>query len=410
MKEGFLDFTREEYMARIQKARKLMESRDVDALFLTKEENLMYFTGLKHPLYNSKYWVITCLLPRDRDPVFVVPPVVGRGITPKSAAFTDVKSYATGFGLDDMLLHTIGCDPKIMSLPHLAKIVFKEYGLEEGRIGIEGGQSVRLNIDLEEFESIKRLVPRAEFVDGSDVIWACRMFKSSEEQNYMRKACEATQNAIQAGWNAIKEGETLGNVAKKAKTAMLEYGAEVGFTILGAGPPMANHESDPGHVLKKGQVVYIDLGAVYKHYYADMTRMAHIGQPSKEWRKMYEEVLIPAHNAGIDAVQPGARMIDIFVAVKSVYDKAGVGKYCRTRFGHGIGLELHELPSLGDFRAGLGDMATILEPGMVFTLEPGFHPKAKEGLTFRVEDDIVVTETGCRTLNDREKFKELYIA
>jgi Xaa-Pro dipeptidase len=133
----------------------------------------------------------------------------------------------------------------------------------------------------------------------------------------------------------------------------------------------------------------IDWGATYDGYCSDLTRTFAIGNVDDELRKIYETVKT-ANEAGRAAGKPGSPAAVVDQAARGVIEKAGYGKFFTHRTGHGLGMEAHESPYM------FGENPQVLEPGMVYTVEPGIYLPDHGGV--RIEDNVVVTEDGSRTL------------
>lgn len=150
--------------------------------------------------------------------------------------------------------------------------------------------------------------------------------------------------------------------------------------------------------IQKGDFILFDLGVVYKGYCSDITRTVAFGEPDEEKRKIYETVK-KAEQAAIDLVRPGVKARDLDKAARDVITDAGYGEYFTHRLGHGLGISVHEFPSI------TGTNELELQEGMVFTIEPGIYNPEVTGV--RIEDDVVVTADGVEVLT---KFpKELRI-
>jgi Xaa-Pro aminopeptidase/Xaa-Pro dipeptidase len=184
---------------------------------------------------------------------------------------------------------------------------------------------------------------------------------------------------------ALMIGSIIGELG-----GMLSFG-----TLVQSGPNSALPHLEPsGRRLAPGDFVLLDFGAAYGGYKADSTRMAVVGEPSERHREIHGLVLA-AHDAAIDAVRPGATTGEVDGAARRVIDGAGYGERFFHRIGHGLGLEAHEDPSLDP------GSRTVLEAGMVFTIEPGIYIPGWGGV--RIEDDIVVEEGGCRVLTKADR-------
>jgi Xaa-Pro aminopeptidase len=144
-------------------------------------------------------------------------------------------------------------------------------------------------------------------------------------------------------------------------------------------------------VIQQGDSVVFDFGATYEHYWSDITRTLHVGEPSAEYRKVYETVLA-ANRAARAAVKPGVACQEIDRAARKVIEDAGYGEYFIHRLGHGLGLDGHEEPYMVEGNT------LPLQPGMVFSDEPGIYIAGQFGV--RIEDILVCTEDGAEALND----------
>jgi Xaa-Pro aminopeptidase/Xaa-Pro dipeptidase len=141
--------------------------------------------------------------------------------------------------------------------------------------------------------------------------------------------------------------------------------------------------------VRSGELLLIDFGAAWGGYKADITRTMAVGRADMRQRAVHETVL-RAHDAAVAAVRPGVTAGDVDRAAREVIEAAGLGEFFIHRTGHGLGLEAHEDPSLDP------GSATVLESGMVVTVEPGVYVPGWGGV--RIEDDVVVEEGGCRLL------------
>ena len=137
----------------------------------------------------------------------------------------------------------------------------------------------------------------------------------------------------------------------------------------------------------------LDFGGVYDGYCVDLTRTVELGSPTAEWRRLAAAVA-EAQAAAIAAVQPGVPASRIDAAAREVLVRHGLGEAFGHATGHGIGLEIHEEPRIAKRMEGQTD--ALLEPGMVFTIEPGAYVEGVGGA--RLEDDVLVTATGCEVL------------
>ena len=219
-----------------------------------------------------------------------------------------------------------------------------------------------------------------------------RMIKDASEIATIRKACSISDRAFADMLDFIKPGQTTElQVANFLDFRMREYGASgVSFeTIAASGYRSAMpHGVASEKVIQSGENLTLDFGCYYNHYVSDMTRTIHIGDTTDEEREIYD-VVLRANQAVIDSVKTGMTRRDYDKLARDVIEKAGYGEHFTHGIGHGIGLDIHEIPFFGN-------SDELVEVGMTITDEPGIYLDNKYGV--RIEDDLVVTENGCEVL------------
>ena len=195
----------------------------------------------------------------------------------------------------------------------------------------------------------------------------------------------------------IRPGPSESEIAGELELAARQRGAEqMSFpTIIAAGQrsalPHGRASKEP--IPSRGFVV-CDFGVILASYCSDMTRTVHVGRPQAEARAAYEAVR-EAQQAAIAAVQPGVTVGEVDQAARKLLQKRNLSKYFTHSTGHGLGLEVHEAPRVA------AGQAEILRPGMVITIEPGVYQSGKGGV--RIEDTVVVTDSGCEILTPSPK-------
>jgi Xaa-Pro aminopeptidase len=232
---------------------------------------------------------------------------------------------------------------------------------------------------------------------ASGVVEGMRMVKSPEEIERIRKSVELNSRAFEQAFKKARPGMREYELATEIDYRMRRLGADgpAFETIVAAGARSALPHSRPGEArLEANQLLLIDMGAMVDGYASDMTRMAHFGKPPKKVRKAYDAVL-EAQLAAIAAVRPGRSGAAVDQAARDVLTAAGLGEAFVHSTGHGLGLEIHEDPRIG--KAGKVKLA----PGMAITIEPGIYLEGWGGI--RVEDTVVVTDSGCEVLTPTPK-------
>lgn len=254
------------------------------------------------------------------------------------------------------------------------------------RIGYEGSVAATCYLRM------KEAFPDAELVDVQRELLLARAVKTPREIEAIR-AAEALTCGI---WEDVRAwarpGMTEKEIQRRVRALMCERADGEAFdTIICAGANAAEcHHVPDGTVWKPGRPLLADLGAKAGGVCSDMTRNIVPEKPDARYRKAYATVL-EANMAAIAAVKPGAVCGDIDAIARSIIDKAGYAGAFGHSLGHGVGFEIHESPNFAP------KSGTVLEPGMLVTVEPGIYLPGKLGV--RIEDLVLVTETGCEVLS-----------
>jgi Xaa-Pro aminopeptidase len=261
------------------------------------------------------------------------------------------------------------------------------------RIGFEGSRMLfetyqRIKSALRSGASLKPLAP---------VVEKLRMIKSPEEIERIRRSVLTNSKAFEKTIGSIRPGVSESSIAGELEYRMRRLGAEKAAfdTIVAFGARAALPHARPTAArLSNGELVLIDMGSCQDGYMSDMTRVVFLGRPSNRLRKMYGAVA-KAQLAAINAVRPGVTAAHVDRQARKVLETEGLGKAFVHSTGHGLGLEIHELPRLGKRDK------TRLEPGMAITIEPGAYIRDFGGI--RIEDTVLVTQSGCEILTPTSK-------
>lgn len=234
------------------------------------------------------------------------------------------------------------------------------------------------------------------FTSTESMVEDARAVKDAFEIVTLREAAARLGTVAQAAFDAVRAGDTEWAVAGMIDAAIREAGYErLAFdTIVASGPNAALPHHHPGdRAMADGDLVLLDFGGVLNGYCCDITRVASVGAPSADARRLYDAVY-DAHQAAIAAIRPGVESSAVDAAARDLLQVRGLGEAFGHSTGHGLGLDVHELPRIARARADASGVR--LEPGMVFTVEPGAYVPGLGGV--RIEDDVIVTETGCDIL------------
>ncbi len=241
----------------------------------------------------------------------------------------------------------------------------------------------------------------AEIVETEGIVEAVRMVKTPDEVEKIRKAASIADHAFAQVLPQLRPGITELEVAIELEFTMRKAGASgVSFRpIVAAGTRSALPHAEPGRrVFAHGDFVVMDFGCVVDGFCSDMTRTVVVGEPTEKHLLIYDLVL-RAQLEGLKAVRPGVTAKSVDSVARGIIEEGGYGQYFGHNLGHGVGLEIHERPRLSP------KDETVLEPGMVVTVEPGIYLPDFGGV--RIEDLVLVTEDGCSVISST--FKELYV-
>lgn len=258
------------------------------------------------------------------------------------------------------------------------------------RVGFEAA-----HVTVATLRAWQKAAPACEWVPTDNVVERLREIKDAGEIDVLRRGGALMDEVAAELPRIVARGRSENEVAEAIERAM----RSVGFsgpsfpTIVASGPHSAHPHAHPGgRRLDAGDLVVLDFGGVLDGYCLDLTRMAAVGPISKEAQALFDAVSA-AHRAAIEAVRPSVPAWQVDRAARAVLEARGLGEAFLHSTGHGLGLEIHEAPRVGRVDP---DAPTVIETGMVFTIEPGAYLEHVGGV--RLEDDVLVTETGAQLL------------
>jgi Xaa-Pro aminopeptidase len=263
---------------------------------------------------------------------------------------------------------------------------------KHAHIGLE---TAHLTVDL--FRRIRGLLLGLHIKSLKDNLDRLRMIKDPGEIERIQNAVDIHTRALDETLAWVTPDMTEQTWAIEFEYRAKRHGASaLSFeTIVASGPRSAiPHATADPVPLEPGSPVVFDHGVVFEEYCSDETATFFTGPPSKPFEEIYK-VVKDAHDAAIDAVRPGITAAAIDLVAREHIEKAGFGKYFTHSTGHGVGLEIHEAPTIST------NDHTRITPGMVFTIEPGIYIAGKGGV--RIEDMVLVTDDGCLMLTKRPK-------
>jgi Xaa-Pro aminopeptidase len=346
---------------RLARLREAMEGQDLDAVALVPGANFYYLTGASFHLMERP----TLLVVAREGPLHAVMPVLEETRWQAAAPEADTCYWQDSDGYDGAFAALAG-------------------RLAPARIGVEG-QRMRVF----EAEALRRAFPGAAVVDAQSAISAMRLLKDAAEIDAMRRAVEISEAALAATLAVAGAGMAETEFRRRLVAEMLAAGADgLAFDpIVLAGPASADPHGEPSAArrLERGQPLLVDFGAAWGGYMADITRTFFVDSARPEHRAIYKAVRA-ANELGRTLAAPGTTLDELDGRVTDSLRGAGFADLVVHKTGHGLGLDVHEAPQVmvGNTQA--------MEPGMVFTVEPGLYRAGDIGV--RIEDDVLVTDDG----------------
>ncbi|MBO6520725.1 MAG: aminopeptidase P family protein [Rhodospirillales bacterium] len=373
---GFPD---SEFAARTQRAQKLMSEAALDALLVLTEPDVRYFTGFLTPFWQSptRPWFV--IVPASGKPVAVIP-TIGAECMARTWV-DDIRTWPAPVPADE-------------GVSLLADTLIEVTG-GSGRVGLPMGPETALRMSLNDFNKLSKLIDPLQFVDASPVMQPLRMIKSEPEIDKVRYICGVMSGVFEGLPDHLSMGMSEVEIFKTFKSLSLEAGADdVAFLVGGLGeggyadiisPPSAR-QSRPGDIL------ILDTGATFDGYFCDFDRNYAFGEPDDAAKRAHD-VVYRATEAGLATARPGVTCAELFGAMQRVMDEGGAMGNDVGRLGHGLGMQLTEWPS------NMPSDMTVLEPGMVITLEPGMT--FAEGKVMVHEENIVIRDGAPELLSRR---------
>ena len=368
-------FNIDQFEERTLKAQKLMQHHELDALLLTTETNVRYFTGFLTRFWESPTRPWYLIIPSKGKPIAVIP-AIGEALMSKTW-IEDIRTWPSPNLKDD------GISLLSDTLEEIAK---------NKKIGIPSGIETYVRMPQTD---LKKLSQNVTLTTDFDIVKKLRMTKTNEEIDKIKNACRIAADAFKRVPEIAFENVNLDDVFRKFQVLCLEAGADwVPYLAGGADTDGYDDVISPAKVapLKKRDILMLDTGLVWDGYFCDYDRNWSVGAPSKIVSNAYSQ-LLEASDAAFELAKPGATASDLFHAMNSILTQNSSGTDAG-RLGHGVGMSLTEWPSL------IPDDHTILEKGMVLSLEPGIAIKDK---IIVHEENIEITESGARYLSTKAK-------
>jgi len=367
--------TNDERLARLEKARRLMVASKLDGILLTGGTSLTYFTGLR---FGTSERLMALVLPAKSEPFVVCPAFevdrLNEQLPQSPLRRVDVRAWQETDSPYQLVGQTL-----------------RARGISTGRLGIE--ETVRFVFA----DGIAAASPSLTLTSATPVTAGCRMIKDGHEVELLRVASRATLACYGALFKALEPGMTEATARSLVTAGYGRLGFRGSVSVQVDKYTALPHGSEEPQTLHPNSIVMVDDGCVAEGYQSDLTRTFVLGTATDKMKRVFD-IISAAQRAALAAARPGVSLASVDAAGRKVIVDAGFGPgftFFTHRLGHGLGMDMHEWPYLVEHNM-FGWESPMLQPGMVFSNEPGIYIPGEFGV--RLEDDMVITENGAELL------------
>jgi Xaa-Pro dipeptidase len=377
---------------RIERVNAELAAAGVDALLCWKDENVRYLTGLRAQLIAGKSALLNgCLLIRGRAPILLAS---GGEVQRARIVMPWIEEIHAVPIMEARGLVRATVEQTIVPL-------LRNHGANASSLGVD-------ELAFCQFEALQELADGTTLVDGDAIMQTARRIKLPGEIALMEEACAIAEAVQYVAEETVRPGVRETDVVAEAVRELYRLGGELPHVItpfVASGEHMAPPNRIPSDkIIREGDVVFIDIGAMWSGYFGDLGRTVICGSPSRRQQEVFTAVY-ESLQAATETMRPGATNDDVAAAVYEAAASRGLdGNFISLFIGHGVGMGANEPPYIGEALAGAETV--VLEAGMTFAVEPLIWvPGVRGGAGVRLEDTILVTPDGGRPLS-RARFDE----
>lgn len=356
---------------RLEKLITWLKEENYDAAFITSTENIFYLTGFHCEPHER---LLGLFVFQNEEPILICPKM--EEVSARQAGWEhSMISYTDSEHPWEMFHHAI-----------------HKYNITISTMAVE-----KEHLNISRYEVLREMFTDTILVSVEDKLHKLRLIKDEKELKILREAAAMADEAIEIGVASIKEGRSELEILSIIEMEIKKKGInKFSFdTMVLTGENTAAPHGIPGlNKVEKGNFVLFDLGVVIDGYCSDITRTVAFGDITDAQKDVYHTVL-KSQIAAVEACRPGLRIGDLDKISRSIISSAGYGEYFTHRLGHGLGIGVHEFPSINE------GSHMLLEAGMCFTIEPGIYKPSVGGV--RIEDDVFITENGVEVLTKYPK-------
>ena len=363
----------------VSKQRELMKEVGFDAMITLSPENIAYFIGTPVPSQpNIRSRHVAAVVPMEQDPI-VICVTIEEELVKKQSWMDPNRVYS---------YNEFTTDPIVMMAEKLV-----ELGLDGKTVGIEFNY-----LPAKDYLTLRKVVPNINFVDGAGLLDEMRKIKFQFELDFLEEFGSGAEDVIFSAFEGVSAGSTELDIYRILMNGWSKMGGDKPGLLIATGERSSMLNAGPtSRVLKKGDMVRIDLVGTKKGYYCDVCRTAVVGAPSTAQAKIWD-VIVKSHDNIIRQLKPGVDTHDIFEDYAKQFRATGYEP--STMFvGHGLGISAHEDPYINPYSH------NILKPGMAMCVEPIYIVPGVEG--FQLENEIFITENGCRVISSKRPYDKL---
>jgi Xaa-Pro aminopeptidase len=346
------------YLKRQRKLIKFLSDKSLDAFLVKKKENIAYFTGA-----------------RGEDAVLFV--------SPKKTILATDSRYK-----EEYKNSARRCSVRVTKNRNLNGIILEACAETHSRtIGFEAN-----NFTYQGYINLKICLGKIKLAPFINAVEGIRIVKDREEIRYIRQACENGVKLMNYAIRTTKPGVSENSVKRLIEVYDLKNNfCLAGFNIIVASGRNASmpHAAASDKIIRKQEMVTIDLGAMHCGYNSDLTRTVFLGKIKRKYLQIYN-IVLASQAIAIENLKSGVCAKDIDAVSRKYISDKGMGRFFLHSLGHGIGREPHEIPAISQ------NSKIELEKGMVITIEPGIYISGLAGV--RIEDTVLITENGCEVL------------
>lgn len=391
MDDEFKSLPKEEYEYHLSRLQNQIEANGLDGLLLTTPENIYYSTGYRSWYMSSLFRPVYVLVPKSGDPAVIMR--ILEKSTVKFSSWTN-NIYVTGTASRDL--------GKLDATNHqeAVKKAIKDLIPNAKKIGLEFGPGLQHFASLSVLKEMIDSNPGIDFCDGTQAIQHARMIKSEWEVQKLKNVGYVTDRAIIDTFKTILPGKTTEKDISRGIAQRMAAGGvdKISYLIVNSGDQKYTtiNAYATDRVVQYGENVIVDISGHIDGYASDLTRMLHLDYEVP--KDMMEMATISSNSVklGKKLIKPGVKISYVSEEIEKYIENTKYGEYLIHSSGHGIGLNVVEYPSIDN------GQTILFEKGMTFAVENGVYPFDKEEgaehihLAFRMEDIVLVTETGSQ--------------